>query len=345
MSTNKITLHTPAVALKVAKLIETARDFMGEASAPATRRAYAADWRAFVAWGAGFGFGVLPASAATLVLYLSHLAASGKKVSTIVRAKAAISVAHDVANENNLTHAPEVRRAMKGIRRTIGSAPSKKKALLGDDIQHMISQVLHGTRKDPTGTNKTAETAETGSNGTGSNTSVRSFRDAALLAVGFAGGFRRSELVAIRVEHLDFQPQGVIVFIPKSKTDQEGVGRRIGIPHRATVKLLKPWLHRAKIENGPVFRAVRADDTVGTAGLSADAVAEIIKKRVGSIGLDPRLFAGHSLRRGFITTTVRQGKNERDIMRQTGHKSTSVFRGYVEEAGVFIDNAADELWG
>jgi integrase len=318
----------PEQALAIAKLIETARDFMGEASAPATRRAYASDWRSFAAWGAGFGFEVMPASTATLVLYLSHLASSGKKVSTIVRAKAAISVAHDIAKEANPTHAPEVKRALKGIRRSIGVAPEKKKALLGDDIERLVRLAL---------ATKAAGAKQT--------PSVRGFRDAALLSLGFAGGFRRSELVAIHVEHLDFQPEGVVVFIPKSKTDQEGVGRRLGVPHALTVDLLKRWLELAGIKAGPVFRAVHVDDSVSTRGLSSDAVAEIVKKYAVLAGLDPKRFAGHSLRRGFITHTIREGKNERDIMRQTGHKSTNVFRGYVEEASVFIDNAAKDLWG
>ncbi len=315
-------------ALVTAQVVESARDFVEASLSKATRRAYKTDWDAFTRWCASNGLPSMPAAPETLVLYITTLARAGKKVATIERAKASISVAHDTATEKNPVRSTLVKRAMQGIARTIGSAPVKKTAVLGEDIAALIA----ATKND--------------------RNPIRGARDAALLAVGFAGGFRRSELAAIHVEHLRFDPDGkrLGIFIPRSKTDQEGKGRWVGIAHAPTVALVRAWLAAAGIVlhvsdlEVPLFRPIHRSGCLGEKALSAEAVAEIVKKYALAVGLDPKKYAGHSLRRGFVTTAKRNGKKNEDIMRQTGHKSVETFMGYIEEAGMFDNNASEDLW-
>jgi len=181
-----------------------------------------------------------------------------------------------------------------------------------------------------------------------------------LLAIGFTGAFRRSELVAINIEHLIFEEEGVVVFVPRSKTDQEGVGRHVGIPYAAQdpcpVRLLRTWIARLNhcgITEGPVFRRVhRARDghtlgdglALGDKALTGESAAEVVKKYAQMIGKDPTQFGGHSLRSGFATQSIMDEVPEAEIMRQTGHKSVVVFREYVRRASVFQGNAAKGIW-
>jgi integrase len=171
-------------------------------------------------------------------------------------------------------------------------------------------------------------------------------RDRALLLVGFAGGFRRSELVALDVEDLEFSSAGLVVVMRKSKTDQEGRSRRIGIPYGSTektcpVRSLQAWLESARISEGAVFRSLDKFQRVQPRRLSDKAVARVIKRRAKAIGLDPDRYAGHSLRAGLATSAPAGGASERAIMNQTGHRSTDMVRRYIREANLFApDNAA-----
>lgn len=301
------------------ELVNDARAFVDASASENTRRAYAADWRTFSTWCAEHNLVALPAEVSTLVLYITHLAKQGRKVTTIERAKTAIGVAHETAKvKDNPTHATEVKRVMKGIRRTLSVARTKKTPIRRAALKAMIEKANDG--------------------------SLRGLRDAALLAIGFAGAFRRSELVAIKVEHLDHQPEGLIITIPKSKTNQEGEEERVAIKHKGTIDLLYAWLNAAGIEEGFVFRPVMRDAVAMTKGLTAEFAADIVKKYAEACGFDPKLFAGHSLRRGFATQAIRDGKPAKDVMKQTRHKSHRVFEGYVEEGSIFQNNATEDLW-
>ena len=161
-------------------------------------------------------------------------------------------------------------------------------------------------------------------------------RNKALLLIGFSGGFRRSELVNIEIEDLDFVDEGLKIIIKKSKTDQAGEGLTKGIPYfynkdYCPVISLKKWINYVNINTGKIFN------------LSDKSVALIIKKYSNLAGLDSRKYAGHSLRSGFATSAAASGAEERNIMNMTGHKSVEMVRRYIKDADIFKNNALNKL--
>jgi integrase len=173
-------------------------------------------------------------------------------------------------------------------------------------------------------------------------------RDRALLLIGFAGGFRRSELVALNVEDLEFKREGLVVTIRKSKTDQEGIGRKIGIPYGSNcdtcpVRSLQLWLEEGAITEGSVFRSVNRHGHVQEGCLSDKAVALVVKRCAESAGLDSSKYSGHSLRAGMATSAAMNGASERQIMKQTGHRSEAMVRRYIREGSLFNDNVSGNL--
>jgi integrase len=263
----------------------------------------------------------LPASDATVASYLAELADAGFKAATIARRLVVISQAHKAADLDKVspTTSSLVRRTHAGIRRSIGTAQTAKAPALVDDLKRMLEKLP--------------------------NTRV-GLRDRALLLVGFAGAFRRSELVALDVADLEFSQGGLVVTLRKTKTDQEAAGRRIGIPYGSSektcaVRSLQAWLESAHITDGAVFRSLDPFQRVQPRRLSDKAVARIVKRRAAAVGLDPSRYAGHSLRAGLATSAAAGGASERAIMNQTGHKSTTMVRRYIREANLFAaDNAA-----
>jgi integrase len=170
-------------------------------------------------------------------------------------------------------------------------------------------------------------------------------RDRALLLVGWAGALRRSELVALRVEDLEFAEGGVVMQIRKSKTDQDGRGQEIGVPCGSSddvcpVTALREWLGEAGISAGPVFRKIDQWGNVGVNALHPGTVADIVKKRVSVLGLDPSLFSGHSLRAGLATSAAQAGASELTIMAQTRHASSAMVKRYIRRGNLFRTNAA-----
>ena len=176
---------------------------------------------------------------------------------------------------------------------------------------------------------------------------VKDARDRALLLIGFAGGFRRSEIVALNCDDIEHVRQGLIVTLRRSKTDQEGAGRKVGIPFGRTrhcpVLALDRWLAVSKIEVGPVFRPVDRHGRVASERLSGEAVSLIVKERVAAAGNDPAGFSGHSLRAGFATSAVQAGVSTPKIRSQTGHASDAMLARYVRDGELFVDNAAGAL--
>lgn len=295
-------------------------DYLAASVAPATVRAYRSDWADFAAWCERYGAAPLPAAPEIVALYLSDLAETHKPA-TLTRRVSAISQAHAAAELESPTHTALVRKALAGIRREKGTAPDAKAPVTVADLRAIVGALPSGAK------------------GT---------RDAALLLVGFAGGLRRSELVGIDAEHVEFVAEGVVITLPRSKTDQAGAGRRVAIPYGAhkdtcPVRALRAWIAAAGIEAGPVFRPVNRHGQVGAERLTGRAVALVVKHYAAARGRDARAYAGHSLRAGFATAAARGGASERDIMRQTGHKSEAMVRRYIRDGNLFRTNAAGAL--
>jgi len=282
----------------------------------ATRRAYACDWHDFEAWCRARGAGPLPAHPGLVGAYLSHLAGAGLKASTIGRRAAAIAYRHKLAGHEPPTNAEAVKAVMRGIRRTIGTAPDQKSAATAAIVRRMIQVCPEDT--------------------------LAGLRDRALLALGFAGAFRRSELCALDVADLADTPDGLRVLIRHSKTDQEGQGQEIAIPRGyrlRPVEAVQQWLTAAEINAGPVFRAVALGDRVSDQPLAPDSAARIVKRYARRVGLDPAAYSGHSLRSGFLTSAAESGASIWKLAEVSRHKSLDTLRGYVRRADLFRDHA------
>src|SRR5579883_2797225 len=296
--------------------MEQAKDYLRQSKAANTRRAYRADWGHFSAWCEARSRVALPAAPETLVCYLTELAAT-HKVSSLSRRVCAISQAHQAAGCEPPTRVPAVRALMAGIRRAKGTAAAAKRPVLTADLKRMI-ETLPDT--------------------------LRGCRDRALLLVGFAGAFRRSELVALDWQDIEFGNEGLTITVRRSKTDPEGQGRKIGIPYsrkaaHCPVRALEKWRDSAGGDGGPVFRPVDRHRNLGKARLSDKAVARIVKRTLPG-NYQAAEYAGHSLRAGLATAAAMGGASERSIMNQTGHRSLATLRRYIREGSLFLENAA-----
>jgi len=300
-------------ALVAAK--EQAQSYARGSKAASTQRAYHTDWRDFEGWCAAHGLAALPASPETVALYLT-VRAETCKPATLARRVAAISRAHQLADHPSPTTSATVRAVVSGIRRAKGTAQRVKAPAVTRELRAMVEAL------PPT---------------------LLGRRDHALLLLGFAGAFRRSELVALDVADVAETADGLVVTIRRSKTDQEGAGRRIGIPygsHPAScpVRATRAWLAAAGIAEGALFRGVdRHGNLLGR--LSDKGVARVVQRAAAAAGLDPKNYAGHSLRAGLATAAAQGGAPERVIMAQTGHKSTAMVRRYIRDGELFTDNA------
>jgi integrase len=176
---------------------------------------------------------------------------------------------------------------------------------------------------------------------------VRGIRDRALILVGFAGAFRRSELVALTLEDTAFVKEGMTLTIKRSKTDQLCNGRRVAIPYARSlacpVKALTAWLEVARIEAGPIFRPVGKAGAIGIGALSAQTIALLVKEYAAKAGLSADKYAGHSLRAGLITSAAKAGVSSWKIRQQTGHKSEAILQRYIRDAEIFEGNAAGSV--
>jgi integrase len=229
-----------------------------------------------------------------------------------------ISQAHKAADLPSPTSSSLVRRTHAGIRRTIGTAQVAKAPAVVGDLKRMLDS-LPATRVG--------------------------LRDRALLLLGFAGAFRRAELVSLDIADLEFSSVGLVVTLRRTKTDQEGKSRRVGIPYGSTdktcpVRSLQAWLEAARLVDGPVFRSLDSFQRVQKRRLSDKAVARIVKRRAAAVGLDPDRYAGHSLRAGLATSAAAGGASERVIMAQTRHRSADMVRRYIREGNLWRENAA-----
>jgi site-specific recombinase XerD len=283
--------------------------------AQATREAYASDWSDFAAWCALRGATALPAHVGIVAAYLSWLADSGRKSSTIGRRAAAIGYQHKIAGHEPPTNQEGVKAVLRGIRRTIGTARAGKAPATADLIGQMLALCPD---------------------------TMIGKRDRALLAFGFAGAFRRSELCALEVADLTEVPDGLRVLIRRSKGDQEGQGQEVAIPRGyrlRPVEAVQTWLAAAEISAGPVFRAVALGGKVSAVALADDSAARIVKRYARRVGLDAAAYAGHSLRSGFLTSAAENGASIWKLSEVSRHKSLDTLRGYVRRVDLFKEHA------
>lgn len=297
-------------------------EYFAQAQSDNTRVAYASDWRDFAAWCSSVGACAMPATAETLSYYLVEVA-QYLKVSTLQRRLAAISQAHQALGHDTPTKMLAVRKLMAGIRREKGVAQGQKQAITVPQLRAMVKSLDAST--------------------------ALGVRNKALLLLGFAGAFRRSELVALNWDDLEMEEAGMVATIRRSKTDQEGAGRKAGIPYGSTITLcpvraVLAWrtaLGQPAV--GPVFVGADCKGVLHGRRLDAQTVALIVKGAAKAAGLDPAAFAGHSLRAGLATEAAKEGVSERDIAKQTGHKSMMVLRKYIRDGSLFRDNAAKKV--
>lgn len=311
----QVLAHERALARRevvdLAQLGEATQDFIEQSEAPNTRRAHKADWKLFAAWCAGKRLAALPARAETVAGYLADLA-NTRKPATLVRYLASISVAHQAAGHDTPTRSLLVRKTLSGIKRVKGTAQTKKTPLLVGEIRALA---------------RALDTEQ-----------LEDLRDRALILVMFSSACRRSEIVALEVEDIEFTRAGFILTKRRSKTDQEGRGMRVPVAYGSTkacpVIALRKWIKAAQIEKGAIFRDVTGE-SVGE-GLTDHTLARIIKRRVLLIGLNPKKFSGHSMRAGFVTSASAAGMDDWMIAKITGHKSMTILAGYRREADIEV---------
>ena len=291
--------------------LETIKNLRNSKSAN-TLRAYQSDYNDFSLFCSKNGFQAMPTQPKILALYLTHLS-SYSKYSTLKRRLASISILHKAKGHYIDTKHPIIMENLMGIKRTNGSNQKGKKPLLISDLKVLIQAIHQSKEKD-----------------------LRKTRDKALVLIGFSGGFRRSEVVDIEYEDIEFVNEGVKIFVKRSKTDQSGEGMTKAIPYFdnkdfCPVKSLKNWIEVLGLKKGKIFN------------ISDKSVALIIKKYANYAGLDGHKYAGHSLRSGFATSTAESGAEERNIMAMTGHKSTEMVRRYIKDANLFKNNALNKI--
>jgi integrase len=313
-------LQSTGQAIEMAEIAADARDYVAASRAENTTRVYRTGWAQFTAWCDEHGVRALPAGPETVACYVADLARVARPATIDLRL-AAISAAHRAAGHDSPTKEEAVRLVRRGVRRTLGTAQRQVRPVTVPDLRTM----LEGLGTDPAGC-----------------------RDRALLLIGFAGALRRSELVGLDVADVTKGADGLTVRLRRSKTDQEGAGRTVGIPYGSNlgtcpVRAWRAWLEVSGITEGPAFRPVNRHGHVGATRLSAPAVALVLKRHAARAGLDPGEVAGHSLRAGLATSAAAAGVPERVIADQTGHKGTAMLRRYIREGSLFRENAASAV--
>jgi integrase len=300
--------------------LEGTRRYLRAAQAENTTRAYRTDWELFEGHCRAHGHTALPANQEVLAVYISGLAIAGRKVSTIERRLAGISVAHQAAGQPSPTTSILVRKTMAGIRRTHGSRKRQADPLMPKDLVAILRSLPD---------------------------SKSGKRDRALLLLGFTAALRRSEIASLQVGDVVEVEEGLRVTVRESKTDPSRIGREVGIPRRrrldrCPVEAVRQWTSAVYLDDGPLFRSISRYGRVGDA-LSSGAVGEIIKRVAARAGITEHDFSGHSLRAGFVTAAAAAGAPERSIMAQTGHRSVQTVRAYIRSGSLFLENAADYI--
>ena len=289
-----------------------------------TLRAYKSDFKDFGAFCASHGLKSLPTDPKIIALYLTHLS-KNSKISTLRRRLVSISMIHKAKGYYLDTKHPVIIENLLGIKRLKGSIQIGKKPLLINDLKTIINVILE---------QKIEQNIK--------------LRDITIVLIGFGGGFRRSEIISINYEDLEFVSEGLKITLKKSKTDQFGEGMIKGLPYfenelYCPVNNLKKWLLISDIKSGPIFRRFIKGSKISTNRLTDQSVALIIKKYLNLANIENSNYSGHSLRSGFATVAAESGADERSIMAMTGHKTTQMVRRYIKEANIFKNNALSKI--
>ena len=290
-----------------------------------TIRAYRSDFKDFGAFCLRNGFKSLPTEPKIVSLYLTHLSIKDAKISTLKRRLVSIGMIHKLKGHYLDTKHPIIIENLMGIRRKKGNYQRGKKPILINQLKAIINVIDKEKVEE-----------------------IKKARDKTIILIGFAGGFRRAELVGINYEDLEFVPEGVKIIIKRSKTDQFGEGMIKGLPYFSNktycpVLHLKKWLELSNIKSGAVFRKFNKGFSLNDNRLTDQTVALLLKSYLFAAGIENKNYSGHSLRSGFATASAESGADERSIMAMTGHKSTEMVRRYIKEANLFKNNALNKL--
>ena len=303
--------------------IERAAAYAKAARASSTRRAYDSDWTIFTAWCTAHGLTFLPASPEIVAVFASDQATAGLNPSTIHRRVAAIGHHHRAGGYPAPTALPTAGRlaeVLAGIRAEHGGGKKQKMPADAAALRNMI--------------------------GTIEGDGLRAVRDRAILAIGMAAALRRSEIVALQVEHVGIVPEGLRLTIARSKTDRDGRGAVIAIPEGSRIRpkaLLLAWMAAAGHAEGALFRRLSRSDLLTEAPMSDRAVARLVQQCAAAAGYDPAQFGGHSLRAGFLTEGAAQGATIFKLQEVSRHKSVQILSDYVRNAELFKDHAGQRF--
>jgi site-specific recombinase XerD len=295
------------------------RAYIEAEKAVGTRRAYKSDWADFCAWCDTVSLNSMPAEPIAVARYLAQLADRGLKAATIQRHVASIRAAHLAANKEPPTNAEGVKATMRGIRRTLGTRPTKKAPATAEIITK-LQAVFPNT--------------------------LAGHRDRAIVLMGFAAALRRSELVALDVPDIEWRRKGVVLHKRRSKTDQEGKGAFIPVPRGNALRpvdALEAWLNASGITEGPIFRSVHRSGALLEQRLSDRDVARIVKRAVAAAGIDAKVFSGHSLRAGFVTSALDAGVDPLKIMPITCHVKVDTLKEYDRRENDFDTHAGGDF--
>ena len=290
-----------------------------------TVRAYKSDFRDFGLFCSQNGFKSLPSEPKIVSLYLTHLSTNNVKMSTLKRRLVSIGVIHRLKGHYLDTKHPSIIENVMGIKRRKGSIQKGKKPLLISNLKKIINVIDENNDEE-----------------------IKKIRDRSIILIGFAGGFRRNEIVSLDYDDLDFVSEGLKIILKRSKTDQFGEGSLKGLPYFDNSKYcpvlsIKNWLELSKINSGPLFRRFTKGSILTEYRLTDQSVALLLKHYLELSGIDSKNYSGHSLRSGFATSAAESGVEERSIMAMTGHKSTEMVRRYIKEANLFKNNALNKI--
>ena len=305
-------------------LYESTLENLKSSKAINTLRAYKSDFKDFGAFCSKHGLNSLPTEPKIVSLYITHLS-KNSKISTLRRRIVSIGMVHKLKGHYLDTKHPIIVENLMGIRRVLGSIQKGKKPLLINHLKLIINSIDN---------QKTNET--------------KKLRDKSIILIGFSGGFRRTELISIDYDDLEFVQEGLKITVRKSKTDQFGEGMIKGLPYfddenYCPVVNLRKWLEISRIKSGPIFRRFSKGSILTDKRLTDQSVVLIIKENLRLAGIENKNFAGHSLRSGFATVAADAGADERSIMAMTGHKTTQMVRRYIREANLFKNNALNKI--
>lgn len=326
MSDQDLIIINASNDLSIATLIDAAMNFADAASSKNTRRTYSVGWKSYSNWCQAHGTNPMGQAEkeGLVALYATDMASKGNlKISSLSTYLAAVCSGYRDRGVTINLKATALEKTLTGIRKSLVRRPNRKSPILTDDLREMVASipVEQGGRPRLIG-----------------------LRDRALLLLGFAGAFRRSELVALSVEDISTQRDGLVVLVRRSKTDQEDAGKEKVVPYGANpvtcpVRAVRDWLDAAGITEGPIFRPIDRHGNISEDPLSGYAVSKIIKRNQYIMGKDSSKYGGHSLRAGFVTEGVTRNVPRDLLMAQTGHTSNAI-DDYIRRQKSFTDTAA-----